>query len=178
MQITHNLYARAERKADKALLKEVKKISVTEQIKLLKDISKKSIENPKKTIEEVIYPIADKKTLEKIAQGDAPVKYKEKHYKFIHSSYSHHYRKMLSPILEELEFIANNPKDNEVLQGLELIKKYVNQNKRIIAKEEAPLDGIVPKNCREFIFLHFGAFKLSILIKKVKKPFKKSFYID
>ena len=41
VQITHNLYARAERKADKALLKEVKKISVTEQIKLLKDISKK-----------------------------------------------------------------------------------------------------------------------------------------
>ncbi|WHA05711.1 Tn3 family transposase (plasmid) [Candidatus Bandiella numerosa] len=151
VQITHNLYARAERKADKALLKEVKKISITEQIKLLKDISKKSIENPKKTIEEVIYPIADKKTLEKIAQGDAPIKYKEKHYKFIHSSYSHHYRKMLSPILEELEFIANNPKDNEVLQGLELIKKYVNQNKRTIAKEEVPLDGIVPKNCREFI---------------------------
>lgn len=151
IQITHNLYVRAERKADKKFLKEAKEISVTKRMKLLRNISKESIKYPKSSIEEVIYPIVEKSLLEKIASEEEPVSYQEKHYKFIHSSYNHHYKKMMAPILSGLEFLSNNGEENEVLLGLRVIKKYIGQKKDVLDITEVPLNGIVPKNCREFI---------------------------
>ncbi len=151
MKITNNLHVRAEKKADKVLLKEAKEIRLDEKMGILKDISVVSIGNPKKTIEDAIYPVASKSKLQKIADSDKPISHKEKQYKFIHSSYSHHYRRMLAPLLSGIKFLANNPKDNDILKSLSTVKLHMLRRKKTIKSKDVLLDGIVPKNCRSFI---------------------------
>lgn len=39
--------------------------------------------------------------------------------------YSYHYRKMLKPILDNLQFRANNPAQQPLMDGLGLVNRYV-----------------------------------------------------
>lgn len=151
IRITNNLYVRAEKKADKALLKQAKQLGYSERMSLLTGISKVSVDEPKSTIEDAIYPVAGLDTLEQIADEDKPVEYRESQYKFIHSSYSHHYRRMIMPLITTLAFTSNAPEKNDVLKALAIVKTNFDHKKKAFNLEDVVLDGIVPKNCRKFI---------------------------
>ena len=84
-----------------------------------------------------------KNKLQQIVDDKKPVSYKESQYRFIHSSYSHHYRRMLIPLLTRIEFCSNEPEKNNVLKALAVIKENFKQKKQILNLNEVILDGIL-----------------------------------
>ena len=70
----------------------------------------------------------------------------------IRNSYKGHYRRMVPPILETLEFRSNNQHHRPVIQALALLKRVADNPCRTFpVGEEVPIDGIVPGLWREAV---------------------------
>ena len=122
--------------------------------KLLRDIAKVSIDKPEGVIQETIYPVVSKSKLEKIAQlGQTFDEYsRQSRYSYMRSTYVHYYKKMLSFILEIFEFRSNNKTSNSILEGVSLVKKYINEKHIFYPKtENVPKEGIVTKSLHSII---------------------------
>jgi Tn3 transposase DDE domain len=64
-------------------------------------------------------------------------------------SYTHHYRRMLAPLLKSLRFGASNA---QMLLALDLLKRYAGSEAHNYAPGEVvPLEGIVPAEWRELV---------------------------
>ncbi|GAA2670003.1 hypothetical protein [Nonomuraea recticatena] len=64
----------------------------------------------------------------------------------LRGSYSHHYRRMLAPILAALEFKCNNTAYRPVMDAIELLSRYagVAATERYYAEtERVPIEGVV-----------------------------------
>ncbi len=61
------------------------------------------------------------------------------------SSYRGHYRRMLAPVLEALEFRSNNAAHRSVIEALGLLRRYAGSTaKSYPADEKVPIEGVVP----------------------------------
>lgn len=124
------LIRRIEKKADKSLeVKLVKNIRrVYGKSNILYKIAKASTENPEGTIQDVIFTAVGEDVLKRIVdEFDAESQeadYDASKTKTMKVKYSHHYRKMLKPVLESLIFHANNPAQQPLMDGLKIVKKY------------------------------------------------------
>lgn len=152
IQIVHRIGARAEKKVDKELLEDFKKVSG--KTKLLFEIAQAALENPEGTIKEVIYPVASQTTLENLVREfkSTGTAYREKVYTVMRLSYGHHYRRMIPILLELLEFRSNNQVHCPIIEALELLKKYAGSGERYYAQSQTvPIEGIVKNNWSELI---------------------------
>jgi hypothetical protein len=57
--------------------------------------------------------------------------------------YSYHYRKMLKPILDNLLFRANNPTQQPLIDGLDLVKRYVDSRSTYYPDNEIIPDELI-----------------------------------
>jgi hypothetical protein len=106
----------------------------------------------------VIYPVAGESTLKALAAEAAAneARYRARVRIVLRSSYSNHWRRMLSPLLNALELKCNNTACRPVMDAIDLLKRYLDQP---IAKEGAffdeaekvPLGGMVREEWRKVV---------------------------
>jgi len=108
IQIVHRIGAKAERKVEKELLEDFKKVSG--KTGLLFQLAEAALDNPSGTVKDVIYPLVGETTLKNLVREfkSTGTAYREKVYTIMRSSYSNYYRRMIPILLEFLEFRSNN----------------------------------------------------------------------
>jgi TnpA family transposase len=152
IQIVHRIGVRAERKVDREILKDFKKVNG--KTNLLFQMADVALNNPNGVIKQVLFPVVSENTLKLLVKeykntGSA---YKQKVYTIMRSSYSHHYRRMVPEILNILNFSSNNDIHRPVIKALELIKKYNGVSSHYFAENEViPIDGVVKPGMKEAV---------------------------
>lgn len=152
IQIVHRIGVRAERRVEKELIADFKRVDG--KTNLLFRIAEVSLEHPDKLVKEVVYPVANKQTLQNLVKeykstGSA---FAQKVYVVMRASYLRHYRRMVPQLLKMLEFRSNNDLHQPVIQALELLKKYQGNSQRYYAPEDEPLiDGVLKRRWRDLV---------------------------
>src|SRR5260221_3508950 len=144
LEIVHRLELKAERKADKELLEDLKR--VTGKNNLLFQLAQATLEYPEGIVKDVVYPIVPEQTLRDLvkewrASGPA---YRQKVTLTMRNSYRSHYRRMLPRLLHTLEFRSNNDMHRPVIAALDLLRRHADSKMRVYPwEEDVPFDGVV-----------------------------------
>ncbi|MFI1839752.1 hypothetical protein [Streptomyces olivaceoviridis] len=122
--LVHKINARAERRVERQLTAELKKVRGKEGI--LFRLADAAVGRPEGTVRAVLYPVVGEKTLrDLVAEAKANEKaFKAKVRTTLRSSYSSYYRQMLPPLLNTLGFKCNNTAYRPVMDALALLAKY------------------------------------------------------
>lgn len=150
-EIVHRMGTRAEKKVDKDLLLNLKKVRGKPRLLFL--VAEAAVVHPDGTVRQVVFPVASEQTLlDLVQEGKASGAYDQQVQTTMRKSYSHHYRRMLPQILKVLAFASNNERYRPVIQALELLKKYADREQTCYdAGETVPMDGIVPDDWRDLV---------------------------
>lgn len=144
IQIIHRIGARAERKVEKELLEDFRK--VRGKTAVLFKMAEAAVEHPDGVVKEVLYPVVGVQTLKDLVKefkATGPG-YREVVHTIMRASYSSHYRRMLPHILDALPFCSNNAAHRPVIEALELLKEYRESRLQHFPRREAvPIDGVV-----------------------------------
>jgi hypothetical protein len=107
IQIIHRITVRAEKKMVTELLGDLQKLRG--KTTLLYRMAEAAVEHPEGTVWEVLYPVVTERLLRDLVteyRATGPT-YRHHVYTILRASYSGHYRRMLPPLLEALDFRAN-----------------------------------------------------------------------
>jgi hypothetical protein len=151
IQIVHRIHINAERRVDKQLLKDFKRVN--NKSHLLYRIATASLEHPEELVKEVVYPVANTKTLQAVVkEHQSSTTYDQKVYTVMRASYLHHYRRMVPKLLETLDFRSNNEVHRPVILALELLKKYQNSTGRYYSDDDTLVtQGVLKSGWRNLI---------------------------
>jgi TnpA family transposase len=151
MQVIHNLGARAEKRIDKKQFAAFKK--VRGKAKLLFKLAEATVDQPDGIIKEVVYPVVAQKTLVELVDEFKAMgfDFEREVQETMRSSYGHHYRRMLMPVLDSLSFQSNNTVHRPVIEALDVLKAHRDSGQQYYAADEVPLDGIVQKKWRDIV---------------------------
>lgn len=153
IQLIHKITSGSERKVEKELVAEFKK-KVSGKDEILYKISQSSLDSPTEPVEEVIFPVVGKSTLEEIVKQykEKGTTYHEKVHYVIRNSYKGHYRKMVPMIFKRFEFRSNNDIHKPIIDGINLLKNHIDEKNRYFTlEEESKIDSILKKSLRQII---------------------------
>ncbi len=152
IETIHHIGARAERKVDRELLEDVKR--VTGKQNLLFEIADATLGKPDGIVREVVYPVVSEETLRDLVKewkATGPT-YRITLRTMIRNSYKGHYRRMVPRVLQALNFHSNNERHQPTIQALSLVKRYADTKVHTFpVEEEVPLDGVVRGLWREAV---------------------------
>jgi TnpA family transposase len=152
IQVVHRIGARAERKVVKALLEDLRKVHG--KTTLLYRIAEAAVGNPDGIVRKVLYPVVGEQTLRDLVRefkSTGPAYQKTVH-TTMRTSYSSHYRRMLPPLLDALEFRSNNAVHRPVIDALEFLKARRESKQRHFALGDGvPIDGVVRSGWKEIV---------------------------
>lgn len=153
---------KAKKQVDSQMLRELKKVRGKRHI--LYDVAKVAVERPFGVINQVIYPIANEKTLKQIVtEYQLEGSYDDKTQVKTRQSYARHYRRMVPFLLNSLVFRTNNEHHHPLIRALSLIKKYSDSQKQYYAdEEEVPLADIVSASWWRMVIDETGSGKVRI----------------
>nr|WP_207726911.1 Tn3 family transposase [Anaerosolibacter carboniphilus] len=152
IQIIHRISVRAERKVDKELINDFRKVNGKTGI--LFQMADAALSNPDGIIREILFPVVSESTLKALVKefkntGSA---YKKKVYTVMRASYSTHYRRMVPEILDTLEFRSNNDMHKPVIKALEIIRKYYHIGTHYFSETDyVPIEGVVRPGMKEAV---------------------------
>jgi len=153
IETIHRIGARAERRVDRELLDELKRVSGKQN--LLFDLAGATLEQPDGIVRDVVFPVVGEQTLRdlvKEAKATGP-SYRTTLRTVMRNSYKGHYRRMVPEILQRLEFCSNNERHRPIIQALDLLKRYADSKLQTFPVEEVvPIDDIVRGLWREAVF--------------------------
>lgn len=144
IQIIHRIGVRAEKKVEKELINDFRRVNGKTNI--LFQMADAALSNPDGIIKQVLFPVVSEKTLADLVKefkntGSA---YKQKVYTIMRASYCNHYRRMVPGILSTLEFRSNNEIYQPIIRALEIIKNYYNIGTHYFSHtEDIPIDGVI-----------------------------------
>ncbi|MFG2826814.1 Tn3 family transposase [Streptomyces sp. NPDC048434] len=152
--LVHKINTRAERRVEKQLTAELKKVRGKEGI--LFKLAEAAVGKPDEVVRRALYPVVGEKTLKDlVAEAKANEKvFKAKVRTTLRSSYSSYYRQMLPPLLNTLGFKCNNTAYQPVMDAMKLLKKYAGvdgKTRFYDAADVVPMDGVVRKEWREAV---------------------------
>ena len=152
IETIHRIEKRAERRADRELLDDLKYVTNKQAIFLKICIA--LLKYPDETARNSIYPVVSEKTIRNIVNE---LQASDSHDTIvrdgIRNSYKSHYRRIIPLILQALEFRSNNELHQPIIKALELIKRYGDSKIHTFpVDEEVPIDGVVRKQWKEFVF--------------------------
>ncbi len=152
VQIVHRIYLSAERRIDKELINDFKRVDGKPN--LLFRIAEAALEYPEQLVKDVVYPVVSRKTLQNLVQ-EFKIKgptYRERVHTVMRSSYLHHYRQMVPQLLNTLEFRSNNDQHRPVVNALDLLKKYKDSRERYYAAaEDLFIQGVLSQDQQDLI---------------------------
>lgn len=125
---------------------------------------------------EAVWPVVPggEKTLRKLVKellaGSRVVRERVRYQ--LRGSYTHHYRRMLAPVLAALDFQCNNTAYRPVMDAVELLGSYaaVDSKVKVYGPEDRPpIEGVVPKAWRDGVTDEHGqveriSYELCVLI--------------
>jgi len=148
----HQIGARAERRVDRELLDDLKRVSGKQG--LLFDLAGAALDHPDGIVREVVFPVVGEQTLRDLVQeakATGPT-YRVTLRTVIRNSYKGHYRRMVPQILKALDFRSNNRRHRPVIQALDLLKRYADTRLHTYpADEDVPIDGVARGLWREAV---------------------------
>jgi hypothetical protein len=152
MELIHRIGAKAERKVEKELLEDLKRVNG--KTGMLFRLAEAALENPDGVVKEIVFPIVNEATLRDLVKewkSTGPL-YRYHVQTVIRSSYQSHYRRMLPQLLHTLEFRSNNAMHQPLIEALALLKTYLHSRARTYpVDEEVPIDGVVRDLWREVV---------------------------
>jgi Domain of unknown function (DUF4158) len=152
IETIHHIGARAERKVDRQLLDDLKR--VTGKQNLLFELANATLGQPDGIVREVVFPVVGEQTLRDLVKewkATGPT-YRTTLRTVIRASYKGHYRRMVPQVLQTLVFRSNNERHRPVIRALDLVKRYAGTKVRTFPiEEEVPLDGVVRGLWREAV---------------------------
>lgn len=152
IQIVHRINVRAERKIEKELINDFRKVNGKTGI--LFQMADAALNHPEGIIKEILFPVVSESTLKALVKefkntGSA---YRQKVYTVMRTSYSNHYRRMVPEILNTIEFKSNNDSYQPIIKALEIIKKYYYVGTHYFSdNEEIPVDGVIKSVMRDAV---------------------------
>lgn len=152
IQIIHRINVRAERKIDKELINDFKRVNGKTGI--LFQMADAALNNPEGIVKNVLFPVVSENTLTNLVKEfkNTGAAYREKVYTVMRASYNHHYRRMVPEILDIIEFKSNNDLYQPIIKALEIIKKYYFEGIRYFSNiDEIPIDGVIKSSQRDAI---------------------------
>ena len=148
----HHIGARAERRVDRELLDDLKRVSGKQN--LLFQLAGATLDQPDGIVREVVFPVVGEQTLRDLVKewkATGPT-YRTTLRTVIRNSYKGHYRRMVPQILRTLDFRSNNRHHRPVIQALDLLKRYAGTKLHTFpAEEDVPIDGVARGLWREAI---------------------------
>ena len=151
--MVHKIGARSEKKIEKILLEDFKKVSGKNG--LLFRVAKAALADPDGSVREVVFPVVDEETLSKVVKEakSTGAAYQEQVQLKMRSSYVSYYRPVISAVLGSLEFRSNNAAHRPVIRALGLLKAYAGSTKRFYEDDDdVPVEGVVPAGWHELVF--------------------------
>lgn len=121
IQIIHRISVRAEKKVEKEILNDLRRVS--NKYGILFNMAQTAISHPEGIIKDVIFPVVSEQTLKDLIKefkSTGPA-YRENIHTVIRASCGSHYRRMVPEILGILEFRSNNDVHRPVIRALELL---------------------------------------------------------
>jgi len=152
INLIQRIGARAERKVEKELLEDFKRVSG--KTGMLFRLAEASLEQPEGVVSEVIFPVVSEERLAAIVKewsATGPL-YRSRVQTRIRGSYRSHYRRLLAPLLNILVFRSNNERHRPVIEALALLERYLDRKVQYYPPEETvPIDGVVPDAWRDAV---------------------------
>lgn len=107
-----------------------------------------TVDQPDGVIKEVVYPVVSQKMLQNLVDEfkTLGVNTEQEVHESMRSSYGNHYRRMLMPVLDRLEFQSGNALYRPVIDAIQIIKENRTSNQHFYAVGDVPVDGIIQKN--------------------------------
>ncbi|WP_435825582.1 Tn3 family transposase [Nocardiopsis alba] len=156
IRLIHRINARAEKRVEKELIGQL--TAVPGKKGILRRMVDASLAEPGGTVSEVIFGAVPggERTLRRLARElMATEKAMAERVRYqLRGSYSHHYRRMLSPLLAALSFRCNNTSYRPVMEAIELLGRYtdVDRTEKFYGTvERVPIEGVVPKAWAEAV---------------------------
>jgi hypothetical protein len=155
IQIVHRISVRAEKKVVEELVGDLQKVHG--KTTLLFKLAEAALDHPEGVVKEVLYPVVSEQTLSNLVKeyrAHGPT-YRRYVYTILRASYSGHYRRMLPPLLDALEFRANTAAHRPIIAALALIKAHRDSRKQhFMVDGTVPIDGVIPPHWRELVLEH------------------------
>ena len=152
INLIQRIGARAERKVEKELLEDFKRVSG--KTGMLFRIAEASLDKPEGVVRDVVFPVVSEERLAAIVKewnSTGPL-YRSRVQTRIRGSYRSHYRRLLAPLLNTLVFRSNNERHRPVIGALALLKRYLDRKVQYYPPEEVvPIDGVVPEAWRDAV---------------------------
>ncbi|MFE6159278.1 hypothetical protein ACFQ7F_10250 [Streptomyces sp. NPDC056486] len=184
--LVHKINARAERRVEKQLTAELKKVRGKESI--LFKLATAAVGKPDEVVRRAQFPVVGEKTLrELVAEAKANEKvFKAKVRTTLRSSYSSYYRQILPPLLNTLGFKCNNTACRPVTDAMKLLKKYAGvdgKTRFYDATDVVPMDGVVRKDWREAVVDDKGKteripYELCVLVALRDAVHRREIYVE
>ncbi|MBT2445369.1 Tn3 family transposase [Streptomyces sp. ISL-36] len=184
--LVHKINARAERRVERQLTAELKKVRGKEGI--LFKLADAAIGKPDEVVRTALYPVVGERTLrDLVAEAKANEKvFKAKVRTTLRSSYSSYYRQMLPPLLKTLGFKCNNTAYRPVMDAMRLLEKYAGvdgKTRFYDAADEVPMDGVVRNDWREAVVDDKGKveripYELCVLVALREAIRRREIYVD
>lgn len=152
IHVIHRIGVRSERKVVKSLMEDIRRVHG--KTTMLFKLAEAAIENPDGTVKKVIYPIVGEQTLYDLVREFKATKtaYQKEVHTSIRTSYGTYYRRMLSVLLDALEFRSNNAVHRPVIDALEFLRTNRDSKHRYFAVDDGvPIEGVVKAKFREFV---------------------------
>lgn len=144
IETIHRIGARAERKVERELLDDLKRVSGKQN--LLFELADVALAHPDGVVRDVVFPVTGEQTLRDLVKewkATGPT-YRITLRTVIRNSYRGHYRRMVPKLLAALEFRSNNERHRPVIQALDLVKRFIETQVHSFPLDEVvPLDGVV-----------------------------------
>lgn len=146
IQLVHRLESRSRKRVSEVVLKQAQQAPPHER--LLYKIAVAALAEPEKLVKDVIYPIADEITLERLVTSLDPSggTFREQLHRKMRLSYLCHYRRMLSRLFAVVDFQVSAPHLEPLLKAIEVLKAHADTPPREPFPDgvELPIEGVIP----------------------------------
>lgn len=152
IQILNDIRLRAKQHVERQLLTDFIRVGGKQQ--LLFRLVEVMWDNPDGIIQEVLYPVVGKERLRSLVhEAQHQGTYRRSLQTHISGSYTYHYRQMLPPLLEVLTFRSNNEQYQPLIQALQVVAAYLQEDDPFYPVEEkVPLDDVIQKQWHSWIY--------------------------
>lgn len=154
ISIIHNINAQAEKRVDRELLQEIKKVRGKNNI--LASLLEALFEHMDGVVKEVVSSVTNEETLRNLLRELKHNKevYREKVYYRMRSSYRISYRTAIGELLKILEFRSNNSEYQPIIEALVLIKKHIeigSKQKYFAVADDVPIEDVIPPKFKKVV---------------------------